>query len=111
LHALARIEGRDEPFVLGRIVSLGRPSDGEPDEVEIDWPAVVPIPAPAEGSSSTVRARLFTGSGDALVPRGLVLGEAELPVGPGPHRFRLEQGVDTRDVRRLWMRLDRGRAP
>jgi hypothetical protein len=110
IHALARVEGREAPLALGRLVSLGRPRDARnDDELELAWEAVVPIAA-ASGERS-VAAQLFTGSGDELVPRGLLLGEADLPTGAGPHRVRLRQSVDTRALRHLWMRLPDEVAP
>ena len=104
VHVLARVEGRPAPIALGRVVSLGRPAGGRADEIEFAWEAVVGLES--SGATGSLRAELFTGSGDALVPRGLVLGETELPAGPGPHRLLLRQGVDTRDLRHVWLRLE-----
>ena len=99
IPAIARVAGRAEPLVLGQLVSLGRdPRDGR--LVRFHWNALLPW----EGTEPA-RAELFTGSGEPLLPRGLLLGLAVLPNGPGPHVLTLEQPVDTRDVRRLWVRL------
>lgn len=83
VHALARIEGRAAPVVLGRIVSLGGDEDGA---LLFHWPAPLGI---AGIPGENVRATLFTGAGEPLVPRGLLIGEAELPTGVGPHRLRI----------------------
>ena len=101
--ALARIAGVEEPRVLGRIVSLGRVR-GSSSAVRFRWDAVVGLDGVA-GDGAPMRALLFTGSGEPLVPRGLVLGEAELPLGRGPHTIVLEQKVDARDLRHVWVRL------
>ena len=99
IPAIARVAGRDEPLVLGQLASLGRdPQDGR--LVRFHWDALLPW----EGTQPA-RAELFTGSGEPLIPRGLLLGLTTLPNGPGPHVLTLEQPVDTRDVRRLWVRL------
>lgn len=101
--AVARIEGREEPLALGRLLSLGRAAGEEHGRVVyLHWEALEKLAADGSGPA---RATLFTGSGDALVPRGLVLGEALLPRGPGPHVIALEQPADTRRVRTLWVRL------
>ncbi|MEZ6004997.1 MAG: hypothetical protein R3F33_12515 [Planctomycetota bacterium] len=69
-------------FVLGRLRSLGRDASGR---LRLLWPAILPAP-----SDTPQRARLYTGSGDPGVPRGLCLGEAEIPPGPGPHILWVE---------------------
>lgn len=81
-------EGADSAtFVMGRLRSLGRDAEGR---VLLRWPATLAAPA-----GEPVRARLYTGSGDPGVPRGLLLGEAEIPVGPGPHVLVLEPPADS----------------
>ena len=97
--ALARIEGRVQPLVLGSLVTLGREKDGA--RVRFLWNAREPRTA-----ERVVRAEIFTGSGEPRVPRGLLLGVTELPAGPGLHELSVEQPVDTRDVRRLFVRID-----
>jgi hypothetical protein len=98
IPAIARIAGREQPLVLGRLVSLGRDAD-DARAIRIHWDAVLEwdgdTPADAE---------LFTGSGEPLVPRGLLLGTARVPNGPGPHVLVVRQPVDTSAVRRLWVR-------
>ena len=99
IPAIARIEGVEEPLVLGRLVSLGRdPEDAR--RVRFHWEAVLEW----RGEASA-RAEVFTGSGEPLLPRGLLLGTALLSAGAGPHVLTLVQPVDTRAVRRLWVRL------
>ena len=99
IPALARIEGRRHPIVLGSLVTLGREADGS--RVRFLWDARAPRTV-----ERTVLAEVFTGSGEARVPRGLLLGLTELPPGEGPHEITIEQPIDTRHVRRLWVRVD-----
>jgi hypothetical protein len=86
LSALATVEGRSAPFALGRLVSLGRGRGGAPRFL---WQALVPLTVETGEPGEPARARLFTGSGMAGVPRGLYLGDARLPRGPGPHVIEL----------------------
>jgi hypothetical protein len=86
LPGLAWIDGRAAPFSLGRLVALGRTPEGD---VRLRWEALVPLPANGEGEQAPVRAIVYTGSGERGVPRGLLVGEAWLPPGPGPHEFVL----------------------
>jgi hypothetical protein len=109
VQAVARIEGRDEPFVLGRIVALGPTAGGANGAVEFHWSATTSLPV-VSGVDS-VEAQLFTGSGEALVPRGLLLGRARLPLGPGPHRIVLAQDVDTRSIAHAWVRTTEDAQP
>lgn len=67
------------PHVLGRLVGFGRQVGGV---VRFRWSATLEL-SPDLGPA--VQATLWTGSGEAGVPRGLLLGEALLPTGPGPH--------------------------
>lgn len=97
---LATVEGARAPLVLGEFVSLGR----ERGELVFHWEAPLGIAAPA--GVQRVRASLFTGSGAALVPRGLLIGEAWLPVGPGPHRVRVESEHGLEPQSTAWVRLD-----
>lgn len=84
------------PRVLGRFVGLGRdPAGGEALFV---WRDALPL-ADFAGGAGHVRARLYTAAGEAGLPSGLLIGEAELPVGPSGgsgHRVRLAVpgGVD-----------------
>jgi hypothetical protein len=98
--AQARVEGAVEPLVLGRLISLGRTAPGAP--ARLLWMPAQPLAAGPDGAS-TRKARLFTGAGELGVPRGLVIGEALLPCGPGPHVVEVDEGVDARLLRRLWV--------
>jgi len=74
----------ERPHVLGRLTCLGRRGD----TVRLHWPATIPLDATLHGEGP-VPARVWTGSGEAGIPRGLLLGDVELPVGPGPHVLSL----------------------
>lgn len=78
----------DRTHVLGRLVSAGRNESGQ---LLMVWQATLPLDG--EGPE---RANLYTGSGDPGVPRGLLIGEAWLPVGPGPHVLIVEPPPDSR---------------
>lgn len=109
---LARIEGEPAPRVLGRMVGRGRDEDGA---LVFDWRPQVPLVV-GDRAEGTVRAELFTGSGESGLPRGLLVGPAELPLGApsgGPHRVRVEANVDGLDVGDLWVRVapDAGDTP
>jgi len=104
LTAVARLEGQEEPRILGRLVALGRGARGT---IRMRWYVRVPLELAAAGASGTVHARLFTGSGDAGLPAGLLLGDAELPaaVHAGEeHELALDPGLDPSGVRTLFVR-------
>ncbi|HVS10226.1 MAG TPA: rod shape-determining protein MreC [Planctomycetota bacterium] len=103
---LARVEGRERPLPLGRLVSLGR----DAGDVLFAWDAIEHLDPSVETGGAPVPAQLFTASSERLVPRGLVLGEAELPRGKGPHVIRLRQGLDLTRLGRLWVRLEERRS-
>jgi hypothetical protein len=107
LPIVARVEGVEKPLALGRLVSLGR--GARTDVVRMRWDAAVELVARA-GAPGPRRARLFTGAGEPLVPRGLFVGEATLPDGPGPHVIEVEQQVDTRDIGRVFLRVAAAKA-
>ena len=87
LAALAELDGDPVPRPLGELVSLGRGEDGA--ALRFRWTSRVRL---GEGSASgRVGALLFTGSGEDGVPRGLVIGRAELPVEPGVHEILVSQ--------------------
>ncbi len=96
---LARVEGMAAPLVLGEFVSRGRRGSS----VSFDWEA--PLGIPPRAGAASVRATLFTGSGEALVPRGLLIGTASLPTGPGPHRVEVEPGAPIESLGTVWVRL------
>ena len=101
---LARVEGRERPLPLGRLVSLGR----DAGDVLFAWDAVEHLEPSLAADGAPAHAQLFTASSERLVPRGLVLGEADLPRGRGPHVIRLRQGLDPARLGRVWVRLEEG---
>jgi len=82
-------EAEHPTFVLGRLQGLGRDSKGN---LLFHWAAALP-----RIGEEPARARIYTGSGEPGVPRGLLLGEADIPFGPGPHRLVIEP-PDSSDV-------------
>jgi len=71
------------PHVLGQLTSLG---PGPAGTVRFHWPATLPLVGPSEGApGGGLPVQIWTGSGEAGLPRGLLIGEARLPFGPGPH--------------------------
>ncbi len=74
-------------FVLGRLRSLGRDREGR---LLLRWPATLPAP-----NEQATQASVYTGSGDPGVPRGLLIGHAEIPTGPGPHVLVVEPPPDS----------------
>jgi hypothetical protein len=97
---------RQAPLVLGRIVSLGRIGTGA---VRFLWRPQRDVfgegLAPAASHGAGLRVTLWTGSGEAGVPRGLLVGETALPVGAGPHEILVEQPADARAPKALRVRL------
>lgn len=77
--ALLHEDEQPVAHVMGRLVGFGRRAGGV---VRFRWSATLEL-SPDLGP--WVPASLWTGSGEAGVPRGLLLGEALLPTGPGPH--------------------------
>ena len=109
--AVARFDGDERAFVLGRLVSLGRDAGGT---VRFRWNGVVPpIDGAGDGTDAGGgrRARLFTGSGDPGMPSGLYLGEALVPVGTPesgapPRQIRLLDAPSAARLRALWVRVE-----
>lgn len=102
LVAIARFEAQDRPVVLGRLLSDGRTDEGW---VRFRW--IVRAPLGVGGEHGLRRARLFTGAGDAGLPAGFFIGEAELPLDalPGEVReIRVETALDPAQVRSLFVR-------
>jgi hypothetical protein len=102
--AVARMEGREEPLILGRLTSLGGERDGR---IRVRW--WVRVAADLGGGALPRAARLYTGSGDPGLPGGLYLGRAELPgsVEAGSEcEFRLDPLFDPRAVRTLFVRRE-----
>lgn len=100
--ALALLEGAEGPrvHVLGRLTCLDRRGA----TVRLRWPASLPLD-PSRFPGGAVRARVWTGSGEALVPRGLLLGDTRLPTGPGPHVLELTLPDDGEEPSGLVVRL------
>jgi hypothetical protein len=101
LSGLARLAGDRDPMPLGRLTVLGRTPAGG---VRLAWDALVPFDGDAPA-----RAEIFTGSGMAGLPRGLYVGAAVLPTGPGPHVIELEQVPPLGDLARVQVRRPRAR--
>lgn len=99
---VARVSGRDEPLILGTLVSLGRARQGR--VVRLHWDEGWPSQLGRAAGGEHVAARLFTGAGAQGVPPGLVLGNARLPLAPGPTVVELEVDIDPRSVKRLIVR-------
>jgi hypothetical protein len=97
--ALAMVEdgGDVRPHVLGRIESLGRASDGA---LIYSWTAILPL-----AGDAARKARIWTGSGESGVPRGLLLGDTDLPAGPGTHVLRIVQPEGAVEPKGLAVRL------
>ena len=99
LHVLARLEGENEPRAIGQLVCLGR--DPVTREVRMRWIARVALDP--LGTQPPRRAQLYTGSGQPGVPRGLLIGETELPGTRGEHELRVRQAPEVRELRQLWL--------
>ncbi len=102
--ALARIEGEEQPQVLGRLVSLGREDDGS---LSFRWTPRVDLVLSDRAGEGRRRARFFTGSGDAGLASGFFLGEGWMPVEARrdePQILVIESELDPRDLRTLFVR-------
>lgn len=99
IPALAMIEtdGETRPHVLGLLRSLGRRPDGD---LVFEWNATLPI-----GGSGSVPARIWTGSGQRGLPRGLFVGDADLPCGTGTHSITVHPAPAARRQGGLRVRL------
>lgn len=114
----ARLDGKPDPVVLGRMVSLGR--KGRAGWIELRWESqlsfdfsALPQLAPGEDKawSGRVWADLVTGSGEPGLPGGLVLGRALLPAQaePGsPQLVYLDAGLAGESFSDLWVRATEG---
>lgn len=108
LPALALVEGREQPLELGRIVSLGR-AQGSRTRIRFVGALVRPEESfqSVQGAGDALRARVFSGSGEALLPAGLCLGSAELSIRGHVLELVLDTQSDLRDLSRVWVRLGR----
>ena len=83
--AIARIDGTDEPQVLGRLDALGR--DEATGLLRFRW--IVRVSLALTGAEGEVRrADLFTGSAHSGLPAGFSFGETRLPVDVAPGQAR-----------------------
>ncbi len=120
VSAIAYVDPQDAPLgkphthVLGELVSLGpdptesRSGESEPT-VLLHWSATLPLGAQQlRAGEPALPVTLWTGSGEEGVPRGLLLGETDLPLGPGPHvlRVRPVPGVHDSGPLHVWVGLD-----
>jgi len=106
--ALARVEGVERPLVLGHLVSRGPAGGGA---VYFRWNPEVGLPEEvreAAGSAASVAATLYTGSGEAGVPRGLMIGSCALPLGPGEHTLTVATDPAVRSPGLVLVRLTGG---
>lgn len=97
--ALVGEDEAQELVVLGSLVSRGLSETGE---LIVQWNTDRPLGARSSLGKSSVRAKLFTGSGQRGVPLGLQLGETDLPTGAGEFTLKLEApavGSETVQVR------------
>ncbi len=98
LAVLARLDGEAQPRPLGEIVSLGRRrSDGR---LSFRWICRVDLPGEV---GARLAAKLYTGSGEAGVPRGLYVGRTMLPVGRDRHTLIVEQDEEVRHLDSPWV--------
>lgn len=100
--ASASLAGGDTVLVLGHLVSLGRWE--ESSDLALRWEAVVPLPQELPGEGP-VRAVLYTGSGEANVPPGLLIGETGLPRGRGVFVLRVRPAAQLERLDRLEVRM------
>lgn len=98
LAVLARLEGEARPRPLGAIVSRGRRrADGL---LVFSWICRVDLPGEA---GTTLAAKLYTGSGEPGVPRGLYIGKTDLPLGRRRHELLVGQDPEVRELDTLWI--------
>lgn len=101
LAAVARFDGLDAPVLLGEIQSLGLDDTGAVRFRMRDSNLL-----PAELREREREALLFTGTGRAGLPSGLVIGRARVgPLEEGRPEIRLELEFDPYEVRDLWVRI------
>ena len=98
--AQARVDGEVAPLVLGQLISLGRKFPGGP--ARFRWTATQALELGAHAATSR-HARLFTGAGELGVPRGLLIGECELPCSAGSQVIEVAERVDARLLRKVYV--------
>lgn len=84
--------------VLGQLVALGRNAAGQ---LRFRWDASVPLKG-----TEALKARVWSGSGEDGLPRGLLLGDTLLPTGPGPHELLIEPPPGAIEPELLLVRLE-----
>jgi len=83
------------------LISLGR---NEAGRIVLRWETDHPLDAAAAFGEASMKASLFTGSGQHGVPLGLILGETVLPTRAGTHELELDlpaPGSGRVEVRRV----------
>jgi len=106
LAVLAEVDGEPRPRPLGELLALGRlRSTGE---LRFRWTCRVDIGSGTPGER--VPARLYTGSGEDGVPRGLFLGTCELPTARGTHELSVLQDPAVSELGRVFVWRGHGRA-
>ncbi len=99
LAVLAEIEGEASPRPLGELVALGRSRhDGS---LGFRWICRIDLGEAREGE--LLEADLYTGSGEDGVPRGLFIGETELPTTRRPHEITVWQDPAVRELERVFV--------
>lgn len=93
--AIAWAAGLPRPIALGELRSVGRDHEGT---LLLEWRS-----GGEHLASGPLAVRLYTGSGHAGVPRGLLLGDALLPAGAGRHVLRIERDAAHAAVRDPWL--------
>ncbi|MCH2107492.1 MAG: hypothetical protein MK291_12720, partial [Planctomycetes bacterium] len=93
----------EHPVAIGRVTTEGVASGGE---LKVRWESMVGI-GDGEGLAS---ARLFTGGGILGVPRGLLVGDAELPRAVGVHELLIQPGTDASNCQwaEVWIGTEQG---
>ncbi len=93
--AIAWAAGLARPLALGELRSVGSDREGA---LLFEWRSNGELP-----TDGALAVRLYTGSGHAGVPRGLLLGDAILPPGAGRHVLRVERDAAHAAVRDPWL--------
>lgn len=99
LAVLAELEGQASPRPLGELVALGR--ERESGLLRFRWTCRIDLGTGVEGER--LQARLYTGSGEDGVPRGLLIGSAELPTTRRTHELLVQQDAAVRDLSRVFV--------
>lgn len=99
LGAVATVSSDERPAALGEIRSLG--SRDESGACRYAWTAPRELAGEAGATSDAI---VFTGSGDRGVPRGLIVGRANLPAhGHETVEFGLSEFADGSELGEVWV--------